>query len=207
MTWSLAPCNSTCVLAAQFIFKIQWNRSSSREIQRIHENPKVDYSAINSLPLDPILSQINPVHNLSTYFYMVHFNFILQSTFRSSKRRLSFTFYDCIFYAFTFSHACYMPCKYHPPWIHQPKNVLQLWRHTMHKLRRRVEVSIPETRSIRFEQLWQFLYIPIGNFLFCFFASEFAWKRPVICIRGLAGWTSNLIPVPESYVTAACDPM
>ena len=40
----------------------------------------------------PVLWQMDPVHSLQSYFFMIHSNIILSSTPRSSKRPLSFTF-------------------------------------------------------------------------------------------------------------------
>jgi len=44
----------------------------------------------NSLPMDPIQSQMNPVHTLTAYVFKIHFNTILSSAFRSPKRSLHF---------------------------------------------------------------------------------------------------------------------
>jgi len=43
-------------------------------------SPKVHYRFHNSPTLVRILSQINPAHTLTTYFFKVHFNIILPST-------------------------------------------------------------------------------------------------------------------------------
>jgi hypothetical protein len=48
------------------------NRSASEEIPCLLYNPKVHYCIHNSLPLAPILSQMNPVHTLSPTFYKIH---------------------------------------------------------------------------------------------------------------------------------------
>jgi len=44
------------------------------------------------LPLVPVLSQINPVHTLSTYFPKIYSNIILPSMFMSSRCSLPFRF-------------------------------------------------------------------------------------------------------------------
>jgi hypothetical protein len=43
------------------------------KLARLLCNPKVHYRAHNSQSLDPILSQINPVHTLAPYFYNTGF--------------------------------------------------------------------------------------------------------------------------------------
>jgi len=48
-------------------------------------NPKIHYRFHNSLTLDSILIQINPVHNPKPYIFKSDFNIILSFTFKSSK--------------------------------------------------------------------------------------------------------------------------
>jgi hypothetical protein len=57
------------------------NRSSAnQEIPHILLNLKFHYHTHNSPPLVPILSQINTVHTLPSYFSKIHFNIILPPT-------------------------------------------------------------------------------------------------------------------------------
>jgi hypothetical protein len=46
-------------------------------------NPKVHHRVHNIPPLDPILSQPNPVQHIDPYLLKVHLNVILLPTFRS----------------------------------------------------------------------------------------------------------------------------
>jgi hypothetical protein len=77
------------------------NRHSiSHTIYCLLRNPKIHW--LNSPPLDPILSQMNPVHNLPSYFSKTHSSIRLPSMSRySSKCCLPFRFSElnfvCIF--------------------------------------------------------------------------------------------------------------
>jgi hypothetical protein len=56
--------------------------SSCSDIQefRILWHQMIYYCNNISPPLDPILSQMNPVHNTQSYFSNIHFNIILEHT-------------------------------------------------------------------------------------------------------------------------------
>jgi hypothetical protein len=60
------------------------------EITTFHGTPKIRYSAHSIPPLVPILSQLNPVHTLTSYLFKVQFNSIL--LFMSRSRKLSLPF-------------------------------------------------------------------------------------------------------------------
>jgi len=93
------------------------SHSTYQEITCLLWNSEVHYRVHRSLPLVPILSQINPVHNLPLYFYKNHSSIIFPSTPRSSEWPLTFRYSDQNFVRFSYlSPACYMPHPSHPLW-------------------------------------------------------------------------------------------
>jgi len=106
-------CNNTALCKVRFsntMHELPWNTvlswegnscSASHEIPLVLRNKKVHYCVHKSLPLIPILSQLNLVSRFATYFIMNHSGTILIYTSRSSERSLPFRFSDqnfvCIF--------------------------------------------------------------------------------------------------------------
>jgi hypothetical protein len=50
--------------------------SATQEISKILRNPKVHYGVHKSPPLLHILSEINAIHTLPSYFFKINFNIV-----------------------------------------------------------------------------------------------------------------------------------
>ena len=68
------------------------NSTASQEIPCTFWNQKVHYHGHKSTPTVDILSQINSIHTIPSYFFKIHFNIILPSMPRYSKWPLCFNF-------------------------------------------------------------------------------------------------------------------
>jgi hypothetical protein len=75
-------------------------RSASQEIPYLLVNPKIHYRVHNSPPTFPVLSQMNPVHTLQTYFLKIRYNIVLPA---APKWSLTLRLPINILYAFLIS--------------------------------------------------------------------------------------------------------
>jgi hypothetical protein len=94
------------------------NCAATRALPSVLWNPKAHYRVHKSPPLVSILSQIDPVHTISSYLSKIYFNGVHPPTSWSSwwslSLRLSHQYPRCIP---LIPHSCYMLCPPPPPWF------------------------------------------------------------------------------------------
>jgi len=144
------------------------SHSAGQEIPYILWDLRVYYHHYSSLPLDPVLSHLKPVHTITPF--NIHFNIILPSTPRSSKW----------FFAsdFPILHVCCMSSLSYPPWLENLGEEYKVWSSSLctsvssprHFVLRKPSIFVPPLRwqtmsYVHIKQQVQFLFIYI---FFCF---------------------------------------
>jgi len=66
------------------------SRSAGQENPHLSSNQNIHCHVHNGLPFFSIQNLLYPVRTFPSYFFMIHFNIIFLSRFRSSKRSLSY---------------------------------------------------------------------------------------------------------------------
>jgi len=86
------------------------SHSATQVIPHLLWNPEVHYGVHSSLPQEPILGQMYPIHNFKRSFHKIHFNIIVLTTPRSSEIFLFISGFPIkMLYAFLISHVLHAP--------------------------------------------------------------------------------------------------
>jgi hypothetical protein len=107
-TFWINPCTSLLLKTNSMKQSPSWevnSYSASQEAPHLLWNLKVHYCVHKTLPLDPILNKMNPVHIFPSYFPKIQCNIIFPSMPRSSEWSPPFTFFNQNFICIS-SHPC-----------------------------------------------------------------------------------------------------
>jgi hypothetical protein len=105
-------------------------QNPSREANSCSASQEIPYLGLKDplyvhkgLPLDLILSQINPVFTFTSCF-KIYLNIVLSSISVSPKWSLPLRFSDWNLVLIShLSHVCYIPCPPHPSWFDNTYNI------------------------------------------------------------------------------------
>jgi hypothetical protein len=150
--------------------------STTRELPRTLYNPKVHYRVRESSLLVPILSQINPVQNASSYLSMIHL--ILSTHLRLGILLVTFLldFPYATYMKPASPNSCYMPRQSHP---------LRL----VHSIYTRRRIKSQSSSSCCF------LHLPsLKPFWVQIFSSALCSQSPSIYVRRLHSSPSIYVP-------------
>jgi hypothetical protein len=90
--------------------------SAGQEIPRLLRKPKFHYRIHKMSPLNPVLMQLNPEHNLAQYFFKIDFSNIPHLRLGLPSGLFRFQVFQLKLLSIChLPHACYVSYPAHPP--------------------------------------------------------------------------------------------